>query len=373
MSSDSPVEAAVPPRVLARVWAAFQDVQRGVRLVAFCLTGMLTMVGVASAVDRITPRVFAGLSAATLAFHVYAFLLNDLIDLPSDRLNPNRAHYPLVKGSYPVGLAWACCLAQPPLAFALAAWAGAQPAGLAALGVAFALITIYDLWGKRNPFPPLTDVAQGLGWGALAVLGAATGGTGPTAVTWWVVATITVAVTVMNGTHGSLRDLESDRASGRFTTAMLLGAREEADGQLRLPRALRLYMLALMLAVAGLFTYAMAANIFGYGALAWWVVAVLLGALQGVALRTTYLLVRRRTSQAIELLGYAYWHATLACFPLPFLFTAEWSLRLALLAVFLGPLLIYEWTYVFLAHWGRRLLPGAPARARAGSSLRREG
>lgn len=355
MSSETSARVAAPPRVLARAWAAFQDLQRGVRLVAFCLTGMLTMVGVASAAPTIGARVFAGLVAATLAFHVYAFLLNDLIDLPSDRLNPNRAHYPLVKGSFPPGLAWAICLAQPPLALALAAWAGARPAGLAALGAALVLITLYDLWGKRNPLPLLTDVAQGLGWGALAVLGAATGGAGPTPVTWWVVATITAAVTVMNGTHGSLRDLESDRASGRFTTAMLLGARGAAGGRLHIPRALRLYMLALMLAVAGLFAYAMGANIFGLGPLAWWAVASLLAALQGVALRTTYLLVRESRGQVIELLGYAYWHATLACFPLPFLFTAAWPLRLALLAVFLGPLLIYEWTYVFLGRWARRL------------------
>lgn len=354
MNSDSAVQGAGALRSLAWLWAAFQDAQRSVRLVAFCLTGMLTMVGVATSTDTLTLRVFSGLVAATLSFHAYAFLLNDLCDLPSDRLNPNRAHYPLVKGSFPIGLAWACCLVQPPLAFGLAVWAGTSLVGLAALGAAFLLMTIYDLWGKRNPFPPLTDVAQGLGWGALAVLGAATVG-GPTPLTVWVVATITAAVTVMNGTHGSLRDLESDRASGRFTTAMLLGARAGDDGQLIIPGLLKWYMLVLMLTVAGLFAYALGSNAFGYDPLTWWVVTVLIGVLQWVALRTTYLLIRHSSSQAIELLGYAYWHATLACFPLPFLFTADWPLRAALLAVFLGPLLIYEWTYVFLAGWAQRI------------------
>jgi 4-hydroxybenzoate polyprenyltransferase len=339
-----------------RLWRRFQEGQRLIRCVAFCLTGMLTIAGVASVSLTITLGQFAGLSLATLAFHAYAFLLNDLIDLPLDRLNPNRAHYPLVRGAVTTREAWALCLAQPPLAFALTAWLGAGPLANAALGAAFALLTVYNLWNKSNPFPPLTDLLQGLGWGALSVYGAVVAAGRPGPLTWWLVATIAAAVTVMNGTHGALRDLGGDMAGKGFTTAMLFGARPGGDGLLMIPRGLKLYMLALMLLVAGLFAYPLLTNMFGLAPASWWAVAALLAALQGVALWTTYLLARQRSGHSLELLGYAYWHATLACFPLPFLFIAEWPLRLALLGVFLGPLLIFEWTYVFIKRWVAHLL-----------------
>lgn len=348
------LQNAVPVRTAVQFWALFQDVQRSIRAVAFCLTGMLTMIGVASATATLTLTLFGQLAGATLAFHIYAFLLNDLLDLPTDRLNPNRAHYPLVTGAFPVRWAWVVCLAQLPLAFALAAWAETSLTGYGALATAFLLITCYNLWGKTNSFPPVTDVTQGLGWGALAVFGAAATAQGPTLLTWWVVATITVAVAGMNGVHGSLRDIEADRASGRFTTAMLLGAQVKPDGTLSIPGVLRLYMLLLVLAVAGLFGYGMLANLFALSGGTWWVVVGLVAMLQWVAVGATVRLTWENDRHAIELLGYAYWHATLACFTLPFLFGADWSLRLAIAAVFFGPLLSYEWTYVFLAHWVRR-------------------
>ena len=43
-------------------------------------------------------QLFLLLMVAT-AFHNYAYVLNDLIDLPIDRTQPSRMHYPLVEGT----------------------------------------------------------------------------------------------------------------------------------------------------------------------------------------------------------------------------------------------------------------------------------
>jgi 4-hydroxybenzoate polyprenyltransferase len=316
---------------------------------------MLPLLGVASVSRGITAQHYVGIMLAALAFHNYAFVLNDIIDLPVDRLHPGRAAYPLVTGRIGIRPAIWFALGQIPIALLVTAWMGARPLAYVALGIAFVLITVYDLWGKLNPFPPLTDFLQSIGWGALVVYGAALVSETLTSLTWWLVATLVVTITVMNGTHGSLRDVRSDRAGGRFTTAMLLGARLDGEQRLIIPARLSAYMFALMVVVAGMFLYPLLTNAFAFPAITWWAVAALLILLQGASLWSTFLLVRQTSRFGLDFLAYTYWHATLLCFPVPFVPYVDWPLRLALLAVFLVPLFVYDYTYRFLLSWGRQV------------------
>ena len=88
----------------------------------------------------------------------------------------------------------------------------------------------YNLWGKRCPVPPLTDLVQGIAWGSLAIYAAYVLGAAPVPMTWMVAAYAVGYTLFMNGVHGGLRDLVNDVGRGARTTAIFLGARPAPDG-----------------------------------------------------------------------------------------------------------------------------------------------
>jgi 4-hydroxybenzoate polyprenyltransferase len=144
-------------------------------------------------------------------------LFNDVVDLPIDRTQPNRQRDPLVRGTIEPWQVMAVALVQPLLTVPLSMWLGATAQAHATLGAGFALMGAYNLWGKRCPFPPLTDAIQGMAWGSLALYGACAFGA-PNRMTW-MVRVCRGLHPIFNGIHGLLR-------SGRFRrpTAIFLGA-----------------------------------------------------------------------------------------------------------------------------------------------------
>src|SRR5690606_28046969 len=193
------------------------------------------------------------LVAVAMLFHVYAYLLNDVVDLDVDRREPQRAAFPLVRGAWTPAAALAIAAVQPPVAFLVTVLLGGDAAAFAMLAIAFAAMTAYNLWGERCAFPPLMDLVQAVGWASLLLFGAALAGTvgapmARAAPVWaasvWGATAVTAYVLLVNGVHGGLRDLANDAACGARTTAMLLGARISA-GVLRIPRALIVYALGL--------------------------------------------------------------------------------------------------------------------------------
>jgi 4-hydroxybenzoate polyprenyltransferase len=130
-------------------------------------TLVLPLVGAGSVGATPGPGELAGLLAVGLGFHVFAYVLNDVVDLPLDRTEPRRAEFPLVVGSVapPVGLAVA--LGALAVALAIAAALDPHPRSLALLVVACAAMAAYDVSGKRLQMPPVTDLVQGIGWAGL--------------------------------------------------------------------------------------------------------------------------------------------------------------------------------------------------------------
>lgn len=189
-----------------------------------------------------TPRVvdMGILLLVALAFHSFAYLLNDVVDLPIDRTQPSRAAYPLVAGAITPNQALFLALTQIPLAIGLSWWRWQSITTAGWLLLAFACLAVYDLWGKKSAVPPFTDLIQGLGWAALMLVGATIDGQ-PSLLAWLLFAYITLYIVLINGVNASLRDLDNDRRYGVVTTAVLLGARFQSDGQLLIPARLRLY------------------------------------------------------------------------------------------------------------------------------------
>jgi hypothetical protein len=161
----------------------------------------------------------------------------------------------------------AIALACVPAAFAIGERAAPGPRRLAPrayLAAAFALMAAYNRWGKRCPFPPLTDLVQGLGWAALLAYGAAATGRRPTRLTGLLAGYELLLILMVNGVHGGLRDLRNDLATGARTTPIMFGAAERADGGLAVPPALIAYALALQAALLALPLWGALANLAGH-------------------------------------------------------------------------------------------------------------
>lgn len=221
----------------------------------FGYTAVLPLIGAGTAAGRVTGWQVAGLLGTAVAYHLFAYLLNDIIDLPLDKTQPSRADYPLVNGLVTLRRVWFWMLAQLPIL--LIFWWLLGGDGAAQLWLAWAVLgmTIYNLRGKRSPLPPLTDLVQGSSWAALLLFGAFVVGE-PTLQTWVAAGFIIVYILLVNGINGSLRDLVNDFAFGARTTAIWLGARPFPPNQFIIPTRLRLYAIfwqLILIALAALF------------------------------------------------------------------------------------------------------------------------
>lgn len=214
-----------------------------VRGSALCGTWTVAVVGAATAG---TPSSFQAVPVITVAtaFHVFAYVLNDVVDLPLDRTEPRRRNSPLVTGSVSRSAAAAVALACLPLGMAVARVRSTAAVPTAALALAYLGMTGYDLWGKRLSRPIVTDVVQGLSWAGLLVWAATASGP-VTATTALLGAYVTVLIVLTNGVHGAVRDLENDLACEARTTAILLGARPLPDGGITAPIPLVRYAASL--------------------------------------------------------------------------------------------------------------------------------
>jgi 4-hydroxybenzoate polyprenyltransferase len=214
---------------------------RLIRLHYFGFTAMLTLLGAALFEAKPMAWTVSGLLLVALCFHVWSYVLNDVVDLELDREQRRREGDPLVSGQVSRESALAFALVQVPLAALVALHLldfdpRTSPWALPVLVAGFLLILVYNLWGRVSPFPPLTDLAQGLGWGCLVVFGGLVAS--PHHPEFWERTTPLIVyaagyILLVSGVHGGLRDLVTDREHGRRTTALFFGARpsKAADGE----------------------------------------------------------------------------------------------------------------------------------------------
>jgi 4-hydroxybenzoate polyprenyltransferase len=234
-----------------RAAACVRDGYLLVRVSTLGFTLLLPLLGAVSAQRTLTTPTTFALLAVGLAFHIFAYVLNDVLDLDIDRTEPMRADSPLVRGTISRAVALWLALLQLPVGFALAVIAGAGPRALVSLAIAFAGLAIYDLYGKRCRWPLLTDVVESFGFCALVLFGTLLAGE-PRADTAWLLGLVWVYVLMITGVHGSVRDIANDHARGALTTAIWLGARPAAGSSVKLSRALIAYGFLLQAALSAL-------------------------------------------------------------------------------------------------------------------------
>ena len=249
---------------LARTWHKTKSTRLFIRFNLLLFTVVVPLFGAASVTANVAGFQLCGLLGVALAYHIFGYVLNDVIDLPVDRTEPQRAAYPLVRGTIQPGQALAIALMQVPLALALTALLGGTGAAYVALGLSFALAAAYDLWGKRSPWPPLIDLVQALSWAAWMLYGALIVGGTPTRLTGVLAGFIIVYILMVNGVHASLRDLPNDLRRGMRTTAILLGVRPTEAAGIRLSVRLKLYVLLLQALLTGLILVPLYGNWLNY-------------------------------------------------------------------------------------------------------------
>jgi len=290
------------------------------------------------------------LLVAVACFHVYAFVLNDVIDLPRDRANPSRQRDPLVRGIVRPKAALAIALAQPLITVPITIQLGGGWAAHATMAVACLAMAIYNVWGKRCPAPPLTDFVQGIAWGALALYAAHALGARPNALTWLVFWYGVAYTLFMNGVHGGLRDLASDFECGARTTAIVLGARPGTPGHdPHVPLAVAAFGWATLLLLVALNVVIVVRNDFGYDLGEWRATALVVGALIAGAVLLEPLVVRPRGqvwNVAFRLQMF------LVIMSLPAAFVAFINIRTLLLlsVLMLVSMALLEWTPA-IARW----------------------
>ncbi len=276
------------------------DLYRFLRFSAFGATATLPLLGAGSTEPQLGMRRTLGLLGIAAAFHAFAYVHNDVCDLEIDRTQPLRADYPLVRGDMSPQAALVIALGCVPVAFALDRWVVRDdrrdapvgrlvgrrdaPPGRLYLASAFVLMAIYNRWGKMCPFPPLTDLVQGASWALLIGYGATVSGQPVNRLTRTLIAYELLLILMVNGVHGSLRDLGNDRARGARTTAIMLGAEETPDG-LRVGPGLIAYAAALQCALLALPLWAARGRVptVGVGAIASLTAALLAVAARGRA------------------------------------------------------------------------------------------
>jgi len=318
-------------------------VSRFLRLAAAGATVAIPLLGTVTALDGNGLGLIAGVACVGLAHHVFSFVLNDVVDLPIDRTEPRRSPSPLVQGLISRRFAVAVAISAGLFGFALSALLGASPRAQILLLCSYVFIAAYDIWGKRTPVPPLIDGVQGVGWALLAWYGAEVAG-GATAVTGLLALFLVGYITLANGVHGGLRDLENDRARGARTTAIFLEAMPLPGGSATCSRALRRYAFTLetwnalvvgvMIPTLGYQGWTMA-----YAVAAWLVLAAVSRRLLHKGLDDAP---DRRT---MMLLGTSHLIVSFAIVVSVLLPVAPPAIAVFVLVVYVSPLLAYGWLF----------------------------
>ena len=180
------------------------------------------------------------LSAAT-CFHFFAYITNDLIDLDLDKTSTLRSNDLMVRRLVGARRAIIFVIIQFPLSLFICWIAGVSFQAQIALTGAFIFILTYNFWGKRTGFPILTDLIQGLSWASIFIFGAMTAGIPRLGTFLLSVTFIVIYIVMINGVHGSLRDIKADSAYNVHTMAIALGGKFIPPNSIFLPTGLKLY------------------------------------------------------------------------------------------------------------------------------------
>lgn len=265
-----------PVRALANYVGA---AMRFIHISTLAFSVILPLLGAASVTRALSIKTLALLLAVAVAFHLFAYLFNDLVDIHIDRTQPLRQTDLLVSGAISPKLVLAIALTPIPLSISLTALASGDAGAYAFLALAYSGLALYNLVGKRCAIPILTDLVQGIGWSGLVYYGALIGGHRIGWSTIELAVEVTVFVAFINGVHASLRDVSNDFAHNAKTTPLLFGVRPDMGRTILIPLRFLFYALALQAMFVGILGALLLNVTSGYSILAQLHIAVIITAI----------------------------------------------------------------------------------------------
>ncbi|HJU75432.1 MAG TPA: UbiA prenyltransferase family protein [Gemmatimonadaceae bacterium] len=347
------------------LWRLMMIVDRFIRIHFIIFSCMLPLLGASTVRPKLRFSEILALLGVGMCFHIYAYVLNDVVDLPIDRTQALRQTDPLVRGTIRRWQALLVALAQIPLTIPLTMWLGGGLAAHVAILVGFVGMAIYNVWGKRNRVPPVTDAVQGMAWGSLAIYAAYAIGGAPNVLTWIVGAYGAGFILLINGIHGGLRDLANDLASGARTTAIFLGARPVDGAPPRVPAGVPFFAYAVSLGLALLSIIPLARNDFGYSQGVRVAMLLIIGACNVVALVMLRTVVRPVTGVLWDIVFRVQMLIVLLILPGTFAPFVSSEVLWTIIVLEFVSLLPLEWTYRILRLVALRGAPGRSYEFRA--------
>jgi len=132
------------------------------------------------------------------------------------------------------------------------------------LAVACGGVIIYDVFSKRNSFPPLTDAIEGIGFVALALYGALKVGA-PSPLSYILAITFGIFINFITGIILGIADVEGDLKGNALTTPIWFGVRPmENSGLPFIPRSFTIFGLLQIFALVFINCFPIVRNEFGY-------------------------------------------------------------------------------------------------------------
>jgi 4-hydroxybenzoate polyprenyltransferase len=230
---------------LKKVGFILTTIYHFIRFPVLGATMILPFLGIFTIVSSISLTRFLGFLGIGLSFHVFAYVTNDVVDLPLDKSEPGRTGSPLVNGYIKTASALIFAIAQIPLSMYFTMLLSGTVWAYLSLMSSYVLMSIYNLWGKKMQVPIVTDVIQGVGWSFLVLYGFTFGNKSIDLVVIFVCLYIVLCIMMTNGVHASLRDIENDYRHGAKTTAIYLGTIPQEGKPLSLSTALKVYSIIL--------------------------------------------------------------------------------------------------------------------------------
>lgn len=214
-----------------------------VYLSRFAFTLFVPLMSAATVAPKQLPELNTVLVLVFVAwgFHMTFYGMNDVTDYELDKVLGRKDDHPLVRGEMSRRTALIITLMHTAGALILELLSGTTIRLMILLIIALGGVILYDVFSKKNSFPPFTDAIESVGFIALSLYGADKAGD-PNALSIILAITFGVFLNFITGSFLGIVDLRGDLKGGAFTTPIWFGARPIENSELSfIPRALSIF------------------------------------------------------------------------------------------------------------------------------------
>jgi 4-hydroxybenzoate polyprenyltransferase len=214
-----------------------------VYLSRFAFTLFIPLVSAAVVTHAKLPELSTILTIIAVAwcFHMTYYGFNDFADYELDKVLGRKEDHPLVRGDISRRTALVITVLHTIALFVIEVISGTTFQLILLLAIACGGVIIYDLFGKKNPVPPLTDAIESIGFVALSLYGATKAGN-PSILSFILAINIGIFLNFVTGCFLGIVDLTGDLKGGARTTAIWLGVHPVKGSPLaHIPRSLTIF------------------------------------------------------------------------------------------------------------------------------------